>query len=91
MADHEVNICDDWNGSQGNKVTFINNTDADCIISQDGTNPWPFNDGPPIPLTGSIPPGGTAVTHLKNPLGNGNYTYQVDCCEDEIPKTVTVP
>jgi len=22
MADHEVNICNDWNGNQGNKVTF---------------------------------------------------------------------
>ena len=91
MADHSVDICDDWNGSQGNKVTFTNNTDADCIISQDGSNTWPFKDGPPIPATGSIPPGGTVSTHLNNPLANGRYNYQVDCCADETQKTVTVP
>lgn len=87
----EQNICDDWNGTQGSKVTFKNNTTSNCIISQDGSNPWPFRDGPPIPATGSIPPGGTASTHLKNPLANGAYHYQVDCCANETQKTVTVP
>ena len=91
MADHEIDICDDWNGSQGNKVTWTNNTGADCIISQNGNNTWPFKDGPPIPATGCIPPGGTASTHLKNPLPNGTYTYGVNCCTDATPKTVTVP
>jgi hypothetical protein len=91
MADHSVNICNDWNGSQGNKVTFTNNSGAACIIDQDDNNTWPFKDGPPIPATGSIPPGGTISTHLKNPLPDGSYTYVVDCCRDETPKTVTVP
>jgi len=89
MADHNIGICDDWNGIQGSKVTWTNNTGANCIISQDGT--WPFRDGPPIPATGSIPPGGTASTHLKNPLADGTYSYQVDCCTDAAQKTVTVP
>ncbi len=89
--DHSVNICNDWNGGQGNKVTFTNNTGEDCTITQDGTNPWPFKDGPPLPTTGSIPNGGTVTTHLKNPLADGTYTYSVDCCDDETPKTVTVP
>jgi hypothetical protein len=90
MADHDIDICDDWNGCQGNKVTWTNNTGADCIISQ-GSTPWPFKEGPPIPATGSIPPGGTASAHLKNPLRNGKYSYEVDCCMDEAQKTVTVP
>ena len=90
MADHKIKICDDWNGSQGSKVTWTNNTGANCVISQAG-HTWPFKDGPPIPATGSIPPGGTASTHLKNPLRNGRYSYEVDCCTDKTPKTVTVP
>ena len=77
MADHQVCICDDWNGSQGNKVTFDNNTGGPCSITQDGTNTWPFKDGPPLPATGSIPSGGTLGTHLKNPLANGTYSYNV--------------
>jgi hypothetical protein len=92
MADHTINVCDDWNGSQGNKVTFVNDTDAPCVISQDDSNTWPFKDGPPLPATGSIAPnGGTLVTHLKNPLANDTYTYEVSCCDDQVPKTVTVP
>jgi hypothetical protein len=88
MADHTVNVCDDWNGSQGNKVTFVNNTGSPCNISQDSNNTWPFKDGPPLP---TIPPGGSGVTHLKNPLANNTYTYAVDCCSNQVPKTVTVP
>ncbi len=91
MADHVVDICDDWNGSQGNKVTFENNSGGPCTITQDGTNTWPFKDGPPLPAAGSIPDGGTLVTHLKNPLANGPYSYDVNGCDDDVPKIVTVP
>jgi hypothetical protein len=91
MADHKIGICDDWHGNQGDKVTWTNNTDANCKISQNGSNTWPFRDGSPIPATGSIPPGGTASAHLKNPLSNGTYGYEVDCCKNEVQKTVTVP
>ena len=90
MADHSVNICDDWNGSQGNKVTFNNTTNGPCTIVQ-GSSTWPFKDGPPLPSTGSVPAGGTVVTHLKNPLPNGTYSYQVNGCTNMTPKTVTVP
>lgn len=90
MADHEVDICNDWNGSQGNKVTFINNTDGPCTIEA-GSDEWPFKNGPPLPTTGSCPAGGTIVTHLKNPLADGQYTYEVDGCNNATPKTVTVP
>ena len=91
MADHTVDICNDWNGAQGNKVTFINNTSGPCVISQDGNNTWPFKDPSPLPATGSCPSGGTIVTHLKNPLANNKYTYEVKGCSNETPKTVTVP
>jgi hypothetical protein len=92
-TDHAVNICDDWNGSQGDKVTWTNTTQGNCIISQDGSNTWPFREGPPIPASGSIAPGGEASAHLKNKneLPDGSYTYGVDCCANATPKTVTVP
>jgi hypothetical protein len=91
MADHSVDICNDWHGSQGNKVTFTNNSGANCVITKDGSNTWPYKDGPPLPATGSCPNGGTIVTHLKNPLANGGYTYSVSGCSNMVPKTVTVP
>ena len=90
MADHTVDICNDWNGSEGDKVTFVNNTPKNCVITPEGNN-WPFKEGPRIPATGSIPPGGTATAHLKKPLANGVYPYDVDCCKGQTPKNVTVP
>ena len=91
MGDHRVEICNDWNGNKGDKVTFVNSTKGNCTITRDGKI-WPFNEGPPIPADGSsIPPGGTAAAHLKNNLADGKYPYNVDCCSDRTPKNVTVP
>ena len=88
MADHTRKICDDdWHASQGDKVTFVNNTPKNCVISNYQSKPWPFRDDPPIPAKA----GGSAITHLKNPLGNGQYQYDVDCCKTRTPKNVTVP
>jgi hypothetical protein len=92
MADHTEDICNDWHGKQGDKVTFVNSTSGYCTITQDGKNTWPFKEGPPIPIDGNpIIPGGTATAHLKNPLKDGTYTYDVDCCKNQTPKNVTVP
>jgi hypothetical protein len=91
MGDHTIDICNDWNGNKGDKVTFVNGTDKNCVITQEGASPWPFKDGPPIPTTGSIPPGGSATTHLKKSLADGTYPYDVDCCKSQVPKNVTVP
>ena len=91
MADHRQPICENWHGNQGDKVTFVNNTTASCVIRQHLSDPWPFTEGPPIPATGSISPGGTEPTHLKNPLGNGPHYYEVDGCKNRTPKNVTVP
>jgi hypothetical protein len=88
MADHDVDVCNDWNGQQGDKVTFINNTGMACTISADKDTTWPFKNASPLP---TIPPGGTTTTHLKTPLGNGKYPYSVSCCKDKVPKVVTVP
>ena len=91
MGDHKVEICNDWNGNKGDKVTFENITTSNCTITQAGKF-WPFKEGPPIPTDGkSIPPGGTADAHLKNNLADGKYSYNVDCCTDKTPKNVTVP
>jgi hypothetical protein len=91
MADHQINICDDWHGNKGDKVTFVNNTSGNCKITQDGKT-WPFKEGPPLPTDGSsIPPGGTVTAHLKNDLADGKHPYDVDCCKSQTPKNVTVP
>jgi hypothetical protein len=88
MADHTEDVCNDWHGGQGDKVTFINNTGMSCTIKQEKGTTWPFKDGPPLP---TIATGQSISTHLKNPLKNGNYPYSVDCCKDKVPKVVTVP
>ena len=86
MADHKIDVCNDWNGSKGDKVTFINNTKGYCKITQSGPT-WPFRDGPPL----KIDPGKSVDTHLKNDLPDNKYPYEVDCCADKVPKYVTVP
>ena len=92
MADHTVNVCDSWNGSQGNKVTFQNPSSGTCNITQLPNTTWPFKDGPPIAVPGGTATNpGTYVTHLKNPLANGTYNYDVDCCTTGMVKGVTVP
>lgn len=88
MADHTVNVCDDWNGSQGNKVTFVNNTSGPCTISARANSTWPFKDPSPLP---TIPAGSSISTHLDNPLADGKYPYHVEGCSNMVPKTVTVP
>jgi hypothetical protein len=42
MAEYKVNICDNWNGIQDGKVTFTNNTGADCQITQDDNTTLAF-------------------------------------------------
>jgi hypothetical protein len=92
MADHTVNICNSWNGNEGNKVTFQNPSAATCCISQIPGSTWPFKEPSPITVPGgtSVNPG-TASTHLKNGLADGTYSYNVDCCTNGMAKSVTVP
>lgn len=87
MAHHEIDVCNDWNGQQGDRVKFINNTGMACTISQEEGTTWPFKDGPDL----TMPAGGTKTTHLKTPLKNGKYPYSVNSCKDKVPKVVTVP
>ena len=92
MADHTVNVCDSWNGGQGNKVTFQNTTASVCNISEKPNTTWPFKAASPISVpAGSIGNPGTTATHLKNPLADGIYPYNVDCCTSGMAKSVTVP
>lgn len=88
MADHTEDVCNDWHGAQGDKVTFVNSTQMRCTIKQETGTVWPFKDGPPLP---TIDAGKSITTHLKNPLKNDKYPYSVDCCKDKVPKVVTVP
>jgi hypothetical protein len=92
MADHTINVCDSWNGSEGNKVTFQNSTSSVCNITQLPNTTWPFRDASPIQVpAGSLTAPGTKSTHLNNHLANGTYAYNVDCCISGMSKSVTVP
>jgi hypothetical protein len=88
MADHKVDVCNDWNGAQGDKVTFINNTQMPCKIDREHGTTWPFNEGPPLP---TIAAGASIDAHLDKQLKDGKYPYSVSCCKDRVPKVVTVP
>ncbi len=92
MADHTVNVCDSWNGTKGNKVTFKNPTATVCNISQLPNTTWPFRDPSPIAVpAGTSTNPGTAATHLNNQLPDAVYPYNVDCCTSGMAKSVTVP
>ncbi|HEY5175207.1 MAG TPA: hypothetical protein VII95_06535 [Terriglobales bacterium] len=88
MATHNVDVCESWNGSPGDQVNFSNSLKINCIVTQNGSNPWPFTDNSPI----IVPPAGT-TTYLKpaGQLPNGSYPYGVDCCPTQGLKIVTVP
>lgn len=85
MATHNVDICQSWHGSSGDQVNFSNSFNENCMITQNGTNSWPFTDNSPI----VVPPTGK-TTYLKT-LPNGSYSYTVNCCPGDSIKTVTVP
>ncbi len=87
MAVHNVQVCNNWNGSPGDQVNFSTpSATTTCNLTQDGT--WPFTDGPPL----QVPPAGK-TTYLKpaNELPNATYYYDVDCCTNQTRKGVTVP
>ena len=86
MAVHNVEVCNNWNGSPGDQVNFSTpSAGTTCNITQVG-NEWPFTDGPPLQVTGT-----GKTTYLKNPLPNAVYPYNVDCCTNLSQKSVTVP
>jgi hypothetical protein len=82
-----VNVCDDnWHGVKRLKFKWNNNTKTTCTLTQNDGSTFPFVGGPPL----SIPPG-ISDGELTD-LGDGTYTYDVDCCDRmTTPKNVLIP
>jgi hypothetical protein len=88
---HNVGICEDFSAHAGDYVNWTGiptscSTDyGSCTVSQDGNNPWPFQQ--PSPIT--IPSPSTVA--LKADLTLGEYTYDVSVCAAEnAVHTVTI-
>ena len=82
-----TDVCSDFHAKHDEAVNFTNSTGGPCQITA-GTQDWPFTDGPPLP----VPVGGCQTkVKSKADLPDGTYTYNVDCCPNASPKSVTVP
>lgn len=87
----KIRVCDDdnWHMKPGEQFLWKNHTDKTCKITEDKGYPgkWPFTSA-----SYQVPPGQEVPGQAKNPLSNGTYVYDVDCCEKEtMPKNVLVP
>ncbi len=70
------NICQsDWPANPGDPVEWQNVPPGGTTISQDGTNTWPFN----LPSGFAYP--NVATVEIRTNLGKGDYSYDVECCE----------
>ena len=77
------NVCDDFTAETGQEVEWQDVPATGCTIKQNGGNTWPFNIGPPIDLP--------SISTISIAVGAGTYTFVPECCDDDVPKTVTVP
>jgi hypothetical protein len=78
---HNQSICDNWSASKGDSVNWQSipttcTSSSTCSISQDGSNPWPFNESSPI----SIPSASNTNTLKSNLVPGQTYYYNVSCC-----------
>jgi hypothetical protein len=77
------NVCDSFTAETGQEVEWEDVPATGCTIKQNGSNTWPFNIGPPIDLP--------STSTISIAVGAGTYTFVPECCDDGVPKTVTVP
>lgn len=87
-----VKVCDgQWNGVKNGRFTWTNDDPTnDVIISQDGTNTWPFNTTSHS-LTVPKKSGGPGTLPCQLISTPGTYTYNsVPCPILGNPKTVII-
>jgi hypothetical protein len=90
-----VKVCkENWNGVQHASFTWTNDDPQnDVIISQDGTNTWPFTTPtmPPYQLTVPKKSNGPGTLNCQLINATGTYTYNSDPCVTlGNPKTVII-
>ncbi len=90
--DHDVCSDDPWNVNKKDEFTWVNGMTDPVVISQDGTNEWPFTLPSPIDVAGrrsNHQPGRTDCGILDGL--QGNYTYNVNTCPTRgNPRTVII-
>jgi hypothetical protein len=89
--DHDVCSDDPWNVNKKDEFTWVNGMTDPVVISQDGTNEWPFTLPSPIDVAGrrsNHQPGRTDCGILDGL--QGPYTFNVYTCHRGNPKTVII-
>ena len=90
-----VKVCDgQWNGVKNQSFTWTNDdSKSDAIISQDGSNTWPFTTPTSPPYTLTVPKKTTGPGTLACALIStaGTYSYNSNPCSMlGNPKTVII-
>jgi len=78
-------MCDSFTTPTGSFVVWQNVPPGGCVIEQSGPV-WPFNPGPPLQVYSG--PGNPVITVTA---GAGKWPFEVKCCDNNMPKNVTVP
>jgi hypothetical protein len=86
LAIVQPKICDSFSAYPGDTVQWQNVPATGCKISQDGSNPWPFNPGPPI---NNVLTAGTITVKSGLPA-TAIYYFNVECCANEAIKNITI-
>jgi hypothetical protein len=85
-------MCDPFTAQTGWGVIWQSPPIGGCYVSQIPGDIWPFTPVVPPPNRLFVPqlnPGQIPNTHIA--VGSGSYQVNVECCQNQMPKTVTVP
>jgi hypothetical protein len=81
-------MCDPITAQTGAGVIWQNVPVGGCWVRQIPGTTWPFT--PPSPIfVPQTNPGQTPNAHIN--VSSGQYTIDVECCQNAVPKSVTVP
>jgi hypothetical protein len=81
-------MCDPITAATGTGVVWQNVPPGGCTVRQIPGDTWPFT--PPSPIfVPYLNPGQTPNAYIN--VRSGQYTINVECCQNQMPKVVTVP
>jgi hypothetical protein len=83
MPSVTTQICRSFSAAPGDGVNWTNIPPSGCILTPDGTKPWPFNIAPPINLPAP------STINIKVGLPPGTYCFRASCCEKPVCITIT--
>ncbi len=81
-------MCDDFTAQTGAGVAWLSVPTGGCWVYQIPGTTWPFT--PPSPIFVPSPNPGLTPNAIVN-VGQGKYQIDVKCCQNQVPKNVTVP